>query len=118
MIEFLRYVYFGELEIQQDLALDLYELAHKWQLEDLKTQCLEYLKKNLQRENVTEIAQRAENMEELCQEVIEFLMRNENFLEEKDLEGIPDSILRKIICQLKSLVKEKEKSCEQERGYN
>jgi len=82
----------------------LYELAHKWLHEDLKKQCLEYLKRSLGVENIVEIAKRAQDIggEELEKAIVGFVMENENLLEEKEFEGIPHTILRKMIC--KSLV--------------
>lgn len=63
--EFLKYVYCGELEnISFRSALHLYKTADKYDVQELKQFCVEYMEYNLRAENVCDVIVLAEECEE------------------------------------------------------
>lgn len=80
--EFLEYLYSGKLEeLSFRSALNLYYTANKYDVEDLKVFCVEYLMQCLTVENICDIAVFADHYDEtqLYKEVQEFF--SQNFLE-------------------------------------
>lgn len=78
-LEFLEYLYCGKLEVFSfHSALNLYYTSNKYDVEDLKIFCLEYLKQSLTVENVCEVVVFADKYEEvaLFSAVQDFFNRN------------------------------------------
>lgn len=53
MREFLRFICLGEIEQLEDIALELYEVAKVYQVDNLKKLCLKSLESQITKENIT-----------------------------------------------------------------
>jgi hypothetical protein len=55
VLEMLRFLYRGEVESLEDVAMPLYEMAEEFELEDLKGLCLNHMQTNVTLENVAHL---------------------------------------------------------------
>jgi len=89
---FLEFLYLGETQLKEDLALDLLKLANEYMLKSLQSICEDYLAKNLNIDNcikISEIASLYES-ESLNSNVEAFFQQNAKKLVEcKDFEDFP-----------------------------
>ncbi len=91
MIEFLRYLYTREVELNEDLAMKLIKLADKYVQNDLSEKCLDFLKLTINSENVYKRFDFAfkQNLDELKDFCKNFLKNN---LDTNSLPGLIQSL--------------------------
>ncbi|XP_065336613.1 RCC1 and BTB domain-containing protein 1-like [Cloeon dipterum] len=75
---FLKYFYTNEVDLQPDLALELFALAHFYQMTDLQKECLKIIKRGVTMENAASIYDKAILLaaEELKDFVFKFCMEH------------------------------------------
>ncbi|XP_065336589.1 RCC1 and BTB domain-containing protein 1-like [Cloeon dipterum] len=75
---FLKYFYTNEVDLQSDLALELFALAHFYQMTDLQKECLKIIKRGVTVENAASIYDKAVLLaaEELKELVLKFCMEH------------------------------------------
>jgi len=74
----LQYIYFADIDLDQDMAEDLFKLSHEYGLEELKSYCEEVLVKDIQVENVVKYIKFAEQYDanELRKACLVFVSEN------------------------------------------
>jgi len=110
---FLRYIYDDEaFDIKEEFVRELYELSDRWLITGLHAECHEFLKRNLTLDNFGKVAEMAQEMDipDLLEAATDFGLKNCGLLEEKHLESMSSSVLRKIICKCERIeVRKKDK---------
>ncbi|XP_065336572.1 RCC1 and BTB domain-containing protein 1-like [Cloeon dipterum] len=83
---FLRYFYTNQVDLQPDMALELFALAHFYQMPDLQKECMKIIKRGLTVENAALIYDRAILLaaEELKEFVLKFCMEHMNAVVNSD----------------------------------
>ncbi|XP_065335138.1 RCC1 and BTB domain-containing protein 1-like [Cloeon dipterum] len=75
---FLKYFYTNEVDLQPDMALELFALAHFYQMTDLQKECLKIIKRGVTVDNAASVYDKAILLasEELKEFVLKFCMAN------------------------------------------
>ncbi|XP_065336894.1 RCC1 and BTB domain-containing protein 1-like [Cloeon dipterum] len=75
---FLKYFYTNQVDLQPDLSLELFALAHFYQMTDLQNECLKIIKRGVTVENAASIYDKAVLIaaEELKEFVLKFCMEH------------------------------------------
>jgi hypothetical protein len=88
------------VELDEELAKNLFKLSDKWNITDLREKCEKYLMYIISLENFKEIAELAENLStpKLMDAVLDFSVKNLKDLEKKSILYIlPNTILVKAL---------------------
>ncbi|XP_051168007.1 speckle-type POZ protein-like A [Leptopilina boulardi] len=99
-VEVLRFMYTGKIEKSDELALEILNAAHFYQIEDLMIVCEEVLSKNLDSDNVTDVVTLADKLSRqgLKKTCIQFISQHfQKFQGTGKLEGLPYSVLQKLV---------------------
>ena len=91
-LAFLSFVYLGTIEVDEELAFDLYELSDKYTFDELKKACENFLASIVTLENFFRIFELADlyETEALKLMCLDFFRSNiEKILERKDFEELP-----------------------------
>ncbi len=85
--EFLRFLYYGEVKPDEDLAIQLFIFADKYVQKDLREKCLDFLKSNINQDNVYKILDfaRQENLSLIRDWCLNFLKEKINA---KNISGL------------------------------
>ena len=101
---FLEYIYGHEVQLNDKLARELFELADKWSMVTLLQDCERFLMETLSVENFYEISVLAEKLwaSKLTDALVDFGLKNLEELEKsEDLYKIPQSILVKTVFKMR-----------------
>jgi len=101
---FLEYMYGHEIELNERLAIELFELADQWSLMNLLQECKRFLIENLSVDNFCEMSVLAEKFwtSKLMDAVIEFGVKNLAELEKReDLYKVPQCILARTVFKMR-----------------
>lgn len=101
---FLEYIYGHEVELNEKLARELFELADKWSLVTLFQDCERFFMETLSVENFYETSVLTERLwaSKLTDALVEFGIKNLEELEKsEDLHKIPQSILVKTVFKMR-----------------
>ena len=74
-IGLLEYVYCGEVEVDEESVLELYEMSDKWCMKDLQEECERFLVKNMKVENWEKIAEKIEKIGGITRRLENAVMR-------------------------------------------
>ncbi|XP_065346493.1 RCC1 and BTB domain-containing protein 2-like [Cloeon dipterum] len=97
---FLKYFYTNEVDLQPELALELFALAHFYQMTDLQKECLKIIKRGLTVENAASIYDKAIQLaaEELEEFVFNFCMKHTNAVVKSDgFKLLKDNVVRDFV---------------------
>ncbi len=92
----LRYLYFTDVGLNDEIAEDLFKLAHEYRLEELKDDCEKYLMREASIENVIKRIQFAERYEapQLRQACITLIVQNiEQFFQTQDIKELDNKTI-------------------------
>jgi len=91
--ELLRYLYYGEVKKDEDLAMKLFIFADKYVQNDLREKCVDFLKETLNKDNVYKILDfaRQENPPSLKEWCLNFL---KNKIDIKNIAGLVEYLNR------------------------
>ncbi|KAL7303829.1 hypothetical protein TKK_0003953 [Trichogramma kaykai] len=104
LIEMLRYIYTGEIEIEEtDIIQQLLKVADKYEIDDLKIECGKLLYAKLTTENAIEflISAYTYNAEHLENKLLKFLTTNTKLLDSELLKTADPALLLKITHSLR-----------------
>ncbi len=96
----IKYIYGQNVELDEDLAKDLFRLADKWNIIGLRDKCEKYLMHIISLENFKELAQLAESLgtPKLMDVAMKFALKHLKDLEKSSaLYSLPNSILVKAL---------------------
>lgn len=99
----LEFIYNDKINLSEELALDLLELADKYSFEELKVICEKFLAANITTSNLFTLANKAEffSCQKLKNAVFEFGIKNLDSLQEtNELEKFSKPFLLKIISKI------------------
>jgi hypothetical protein len=99
----LEFIYTDKINLSEELALDLLELADKYSFEELKVICEKFLSANITTSNLFTLANKAEffSCQKLKNAVFEFGIKNLDSLQEtNELEKFSKPFLLKIISKI------------------
>ncbi|CAB3380825.1 Hypothetical predicted protein [Cloeon dipterum] len=97
---FLKYFYTNEVDLQPDLALELFALAHFYQMSDLQKKCLKIIKQGVTVENAALVYDRAIQLatKELKEFVLNFSMEQMDAVVNSDgFKLLKDDVMRDFI---------------------
>ncbi len=99
---FIRYIYDDEaIDIKEEFAKELYDLSDRWLIPALNAECHEFFKQNLTLDSFGKVAEMAQEkgLEDLLEVATDYGLKNCALLEEKHLESMSSSVLKKLICK-------------------
>ena len=98
----LEFIYTNRMQLDEDLALDLLEVADKYLLKDLKALCEKFLSENIRLENLESFANLAESLDLsiLRKGIIAFVPKNlQMILDSQTLYKLPHAYYWNILSE-------------------